>query len=151
MQKSREYYKALVKADRDYKSLTKSFLQAFFFGGLVCLVGQILLTIYENYFDNTTSALLLSMTMITLAALLTAIGIYDEMGQIAKCGLAIPITGFSNACISAAMEYHKEGVVTGVATNALKLAGSVIVLGTAAAIIVATLRYFFGVVLWTLN
>ena len=85
--------------------------------------------------------------MVLLAGLLTAFGIYDNLGQIAKCGLAIPITGFANASVSSAMEYHKEGIILGIGANALKLAGSVIVLGTCSAILVASFRYIFEVLL----
>ncbi|MGM9970242.1 MAG: SpoVA/SpoVAEb family sporulation membrane protein [Anaeroplasma sp.] len=147
MLKSKEYYKKLINVDRNYKDMTISFLKAFFFGGLICLIGQGILGVYNLFFDNTTSSLLLSMTMITVAALLTAFGVYDEIGQLARCGLSIPITGFSNACVSAAMEYHREGIVTGVGSNCLKLAGSVIVLGTTATIIVCSIRYFFEVII----
>ena len=147
MLKSKKYYKNLIKVERNYHDMTISFLKAFLSGGIICIVGQGILSLYSLFMDNKTSSLLLSMTFITIAALLTAFGIYDEIGQIARCGLSIPITGFSNACVSAAMEYHREGIVTGVGSNCLKLAGSVIVLGTTATIIICSIRYFFEVVI----
>ena len=55
--------------------------------------------------------------------------------------------GFANASVCSAMEYHKEGIVLGIGANALKLAGSVIVLGTTCAILVASIRYLFEVIL----
>lgn len=66
------------------------------------------------------------------------------MGQVAKCGLAIPITGFANAAVCSAMEYHKEGIVLGIGANCLKLAGSVLVLGTVAALLVSAVRWIGG-------
>lgn len=147
MQKTREYYKKLVSYDTKYFSMLKKFLQAFFFGGLLCLIGQLILEALYNFFSETDANLYLLIIMITFAGLLSAIGIYDDIGQVAKCGIAIPITGFSNACVSSAMEYKKEGLVLGIGSNCLKLAGSVIVLGSVCAILVNIVRYFFWVIL----
>jgi len=147
MQKSRKYYKSLIKEKSDYKYMLKSFLEAFFFGGIISILGQILFNTYSNLFTEANSRLLLSMTFILISGITTSLGVYDYVGQIAKCGLAIPITGFANACVSSAMEYHKEGITLGVASNCLKLAGSVIVLGTVSAIIVTFIRVIVGMIL----
>ncbi len=147
MQNTTKYYESLVKTQRNYKQMTISFLQAFFFGGLLCLFGQVILTILNLFFSPNESNFYLLIIIISLAAILSAVGIYDDMGQIAKCGLAIPISGFSNACVSAAMEYKKEGLVLGIGSNCLKLAGSVIVLGTCSAIIVSSIRYIIEVLI----
>lgn len=147
MQNSKKYYEKLVSYEKDYKRMLLNFLQAFFFGGLLCLVGQVILDILKNFNKPEDANLYLSIIMIAFAGVLSAIGIYDDLGQIAKCGIAIPITGFSNACVSSAMEYKKEGLVLGIGSNCLKLAGSVIVLGTCSAIIVSTIRYIFEVLL----
>ena len=111
------------------------------------MIGQIILEILEMNVAKNDASLYLSCIMILLAGVLTALGVYDEIGQLAKSGLSIPITGFSNACVSSAMEYHKEGIVLGIGSNCLKLAGSVIVLGTTSAIIISSIRYIFGVLL----
>ena len=147
MQNDRNYYNKLVKTENDYMLNLKKFLQAFFFGGLLCLIGEIILVILKKFVSVDDANLYLLLIMISLSAILSAIGIYDNIGQLAKCGLAIPITGFANACVSAAMEYKKEGLVLGIGSNCLKLAGSVIVLGTVSAIIVSTIRYVFEVLI----
>lgn len=143
---SKEYYKEIIKEKRNYISMLKSFLQSFIFGGLLCLVFNIIYMILRNYIDINNAKLLTSFLLIFITAFLTAFGIYDNIGQIAKCGLAIPISGFSNACISSAMEYKKEGLFLGIASNALKLAGAVIVMGTTSAFIAALIRYLFWVI-----
>ena len=140
MQNTTKYYESLVKTQRNYKQMTISFLQAFFFGGLLCLFGQVILTILNLFFSPNESNFYLLIIIISLAAILSAVGIYDDMGQIAKCGLAIPISGFSNACVSAAMEYKKEGLVLGIGSNCLKLAGSVILYGILSAFILVIVR-----------
>ena len=147
MQNDRNYYNKLVKTENDYMLNLKKFLQAFFFGGLLCLIGEVILVILKKFVSVDDANFYLLLIMISLSAILSAIGIYDNIGQLAKCGLAIPITGFANACVSAAMEYKKEGLVLGIGSNCLKLAGSVIVLGTVSAIIVSTIRYVFEVLI----
>lgn len=149
MEKTRKYYQELITVERDYKAMLKNFLVAFTSGGLLAILGQLFFDLYFKIFHFTKddASLFMTLTMVLLAGILTALGIYDNLGQIAKCGLAIPITGFANASVCSAMEYHKEGIVLGIGANALKLAGSVIVLGTTAAIIVASIRYIFEVLL----
>lgn len=147
MQKEKKYYESLIKSERDYKQMLINFLEAFFFGGILCLIGQIIYVVLLKNFSEADSTFYLLVIAMSFASILSAIGIYDDLGQIAKCGLAIPITGFANACVSSAMEYKKEGLVLGIASNCLKLAGSVIVLGSVSAIVVNTLRYIFEVLL----
>lgn len=149
MEKSRKYYQDLIKTKKDYKLLLKNFLTAFMFGGAVSIIGQLLFDLYFNILNinKQDASTYMTMTVILIAGILTAIGVFDRLGQIGKCGLAIPITGFANAAVASAMEYHKEGIVLGIGANALKLAGSVIVLGTTSAIVVASIRYIFEVLL----
>ena len=139
----------MEKAERDYKVMLKNFLLAFCFGGIVAIIGQLFYDLYYHilHVSEQDSFTFMTLTMVFLAGSLTALGIYDNLGQIAKCGLAIPITGFANAAVCSAMEYHKEGIILGIGANALKLAGSVIVLGTTSALVVASIRYIFEVVL----
>ncbi|MDE7264447.1 MAG: SpoVA/SpoVAEb family sporulation membrane protein [Anaeroplasmataceae bacterium] len=149
MEKSRKYYQELISVEKDYKAMTKNFLIAFASGGGVSILGQLFFDLYYQILNinKQDSFLYMTLTMVFISGALTAIGIYDNLGQVAKCGLAIPITGFANASVCSAMEYHKEGIVLGIGANALKLAGSVIVLGTTCAIIVASIRYLFEVIL----
>ncbi|MDE6947489.1 MAG: SpoVA/SpoVAEb family sporulation membrane protein [Anaeroplasmataceae bacterium] len=149
MEKTRKYYQDLIVAERDYKVMLKNFLLAFCFGGIVAIIGQLFYDLYYHilHVSEQDSFTFMTLTMVFLAGSLTALGIYDNLGQIAKCGLAIPITGFANAAVCSAMEYHKEGIILGIGANALKLAGSVIVLGTTSALVVASIRYIFEVVL----
>ena len=149
MQKQREYHQKIIETKYDYTVMLKNFLSAFIGGGLICILGQLF---YDFYFSvlhqsEVLSGTYMTLSMIFISGILTAIGIYDQLGQIAKCGLAIPITGFANAAVCSAMEYHKEGLILGIGANCLKLAGSVLVLGTTSAVIVATIRYLFEVVI----
>ena len=72
--------------------------------------------------------------------LLTGFGLYDRLGQFAGAGSAVPVTGFGNSVISAAIEHRSEGFVAGVGGNMFKLAGSVILFGVFSAFIVALIK-----------
>ncbi|MCM3539478.1 stage V sporulation protein AC [Priestia endophytica] len=120
-------------------------LKAFIIGGLICTFGQLVQNFYIRYFDftkedagNPTVS-----TLVLIAVLLTAFGVYDRIGQFAGAGSAVPVTGFANSMASAAIEHRSEGIVLGIATNMFKLAGNVIVFGVTAAYIVGLIRYIF--------
>ena len=149
MFKSRKYYQEIIKTKHDYKVMLKNFFEAYFFGGLVSLFGQGLFDFYNKILNqnNELSVTYMTLSVITITAILTSFGIYDNLGQVAKCGLSIPISGFANSAVSSSMEYHKEGIVLGIGANTLKLAGSVIVLGTVSALVVSTIRYIFEVLI----
>jgi stage V sporulation protein AC len=120
-------------------------VKAFLVGGTICLIGQAVTYMYIYFFDfteqsagNPTVA-----TMIFFSMLLTGFGIYDHLGQIGGAGSAVPVTGFGNAVISAAIEHRTEGYVLGVGGNIFKLAGSVIVFGVFSAFVVALIKTIF--------
>ncbi|WP_174613075.1 stage V sporulation protein AC [Virgibacillus ihumii] len=129
--------------DRETKRpLLKNCVKAFFVGGFICFIGQIISTLYIYYFNfteqtvgNPTVATLIFITMF-----LTGFGVYDRIGQFAGAGSAVPVTGFGNAVISAAIEHRTEGFVLGVGGNMFKLAGSVILFGVFAAFVISLIK-----------
>lgn len=92
-------------------------------------------TFTEKNVGNPTVAIL-----IFIAMLLTGFGVYDRIGQFAGAGSAVPVTGFGNAVISAAIEHRTEGFVLGVGGNMFKLAGSVILFGVFSAFVIAVIK-----------
>lgn len=118
-------------------------LRAFLVGGLICTLGQAISLFYTTFFDFTerTASDPTAATLIFLAALLTGLGVYDHLAQWAGAGTAVPVTGFSNAIASAAIEHRSEGFIMGVGGNMFKLAGPVIVYGVVAAFFVGLIRY----------
>ncbi|WP_077300555.1 stage V sporulation protein AC [Virgibacillus pantothenticus] len=117
-------------------------LKAFFVGGFICFIGQLISTFYMYFFHFTeqTAGNPTVATLIFLTMLLTGFGVYDRIGQFAGAGSAVPVTGFGNAVISSAIEHRTEGFVLGVGMNMLKLAGPVIVYGVFAAFVVALIK-----------
>ena len=83
-------------------------------------------------------------TLIFFASLFTALGFFDNWVKFARCGLIIPITGFAHSMTSAAIEYKKEGYVTGLGANMFKLAGTVILYGVVSSYIFGIIRIIIG-------
>ena len=147
MQIDREKYKQYLKVKKDYKKISINTLIAFACGGLVCVFGQLLLYIFRKIdLDSNTSKSLMSITVVIIASLLSAFGIYDKIGQIAKAGSVVPISGFANSLVSASMEYKSEGFLLGLSANVFKLAGSIIVLGVFFGYIVGFLKYLWSLI-----
>ena len=82
-------------------------------------------------------------TLIFIACLLTALGVFDSLVSICRCGLIIPITGFAHSMMSAGIEYKREGPIYGIGSNVFKLAGSVILYGVVSAWFFGLIRYIF--------
>ena len=140
-------YDKLVKKICPKEDKFKNMLIAFISGGIIGLLGQFLSEIYQNTLSisNQNAVSLVIVTLIFIASLLTALGIFDKLVTIFKCGLIIPITGFAHSMTSAALEHKKEGLVTGIGNNIFKLAGTVIMYGVVSAAIFGTIRYLvFG-------
>ena len=108
-------------------------LGAFLMGGAICCLGQLLLTLFQNMgLDEQAAGTAESVALIALGALLTALGVYDDLAAVGRAGTLVPITGFSNAVAAPALEFKTEGLVTGTAVKMFSIAGPVIVFGLAA-------------------
>lgn len=142
MKISQKEYGELVKKYSPPSPKIKDFVLAFLVGGAICTLGQVLFNIYMDFnLGETNARALVSASLIFLAALFTAIGIFDDIAKYAGAGTLVPITGFANAMVSPAIEYKKEGYVMGVGANIFKIAGPVIVYGVIASAI-------YGVIYW---
>lgn len=117
-------------------------IKAFFVGGFICFIGQLISNFYIYNFEFTeqTAGNPTTATLIFITMLLTGFGLYDKIGQFSGAGSAVPVTGFGNAVISSAIEHRTEGFILGVGSNMLKLAGPVIVYGVFSAFIVALIK-----------
>jgi len=136
---NKQDYQQLVKKHETKRPIFKNCIRAFLVGGTICFIGQCISFIYMYFFDFTeqtvgdpTTATLIFITMI-----LTGLGVYDKIAQFSGAGSAVPVTGFGNAVISAAIEHRREGFVQGVGGNMFKLAGSVILFGVFSAFVIA--------------
>lgn len=135
-------YDKLAQKHRPKPKILANCLKAFLVGGLICIIGQALDTLYKQGFGypkDVASSMTVA-TLVIIACLLTGFGIYDTIGQWAGAGIAVPVTGFANSIASAALEHKAEGYVLGVGGNMFKLAGSVIVWGVFSAFVVSLVR-----------
>ncbi|MDC3412733.1 stage V sporulation protein AC [Aquibacillus sp. 3ASR75-11] len=139
---TQQQYQTLQKQNETKRPVLKNCIKAFFVGGFICFVGQLLSTFYIYYFNFTeqTAGNPTVATLIFITMLLTGFGVYDRIAQFAGAGSAVPVTGFGNSVISAAIEHRTEGFVLGVGGNMFKLAGSVILFGVFSAFIVALIK-----------
>jgi stage V sporulation protein AC len=140
-------YKRLTKKYLPKKFNLKNLLLSFLCGGLIGLFGQILITVYSMApnISNSEASSLMMVTLIFLASLFTGFGFFDNLIDLFKAGLIIPITGFAHSTTSSAMEYRREGLTTGIGANIFKLSGSVILYGIVSAYLFGIIRYmFFG-------
>ena len=120
-------------------------LKAFAIGGGICVLGQALKNLYLHLGAGEEPAgLLCSGTLIFLSALLTGLGLYDDLAKHGGAGTLVPITGFANAVAAPAIEFQTEGWVTGLAVRMFTIAGPVIVYGTLAAVA-------YGVIYWVVS
>jgi len=135
-------YQELEKKDEIKRPVFRNCVRAFLIGGLICFIGQIITLFYIFFFNFTeqTAGSPTVATLVFISMLLTGFGLYKRLGQIGGAGSAVPVTGFGNAVISAAIEHRAEGLVLGVGGNIFKLAGSVIVFGVFSAFVVALIK-----------
>lgn len=142
-------YQDFAKKHEPKRPVLKNCLMAFLFGGTICLIGQLISAFYMHFFgfneksagDPTVA------TLIFISVLLTGLGVYDHIAQVAGAGTIIPVTGFANAMASAAIEHRSEGYVLGVGGHMFKLAGSVIVFGVVSAFVIGTIKVIITQVL----
>ncbi|MCM3690186.1 stage V sporulation protein AC [Neobacillus niacini] len=146
MTPQQQKYQQLQQKHELKRPVLKNCIKAFWVGGLICVVGQAISYFYIYFFNFTEQSVgnPTVATMVFLSMLLTGFGVYDRLGQYAGAGSAVPVTGFGNAVISAAIEHRTEGFVLGVGGNMFKLAGSVILFGVFSAFVVALIKTLLG-------
>lgn len=142
---TQETYKKYVDKKSPNSPILKNCFNAFWVGGLICSIGQIIFNICkERQFDVSTSNTIVAIILIGIAAFLTGLNIFNKIGKFAGAGSLIPITGFANSIVSPAMEYKSEGYVMGVGGKMFTVAGPVLVFGISASIIVGIVFMIFN-------
>lgn len=140
-------YESVIENNQDKPQYLLNMFYAFLFGGSISLLGQFFIKLYEVLgMSKESSQTLMIITLIFLSAVLTGFGIYDKIGQKAKCGTIIPITGFANSMTCAAIEGRSEGIIQGIGVNLFKLAGCVIVFGVVSAFVVGGIKYIIWLI-----
>ena len=137
-------YNDYVKKKAPNSPILKDCFNAFWVGGLICSIGQLIFFFCKfKGLDQTSSSTVVSICLIALAVFLSAINVFNRIGKFAGAGSLIPITGFANSIVSPAMEYKSEGYVMGVGAKMFTVAGPVLVYGISASVIVGLIACFF--------
>lgn len=142
---SNEQYSKMVSDASSPSPIFKDMAAAFFVGGGICVLGQLLLTAFKaTELTLETSKSLVSVTLIFIAAVLTGLGVFDNIAKFAGAGTLVPITGFANSIVSPAIEYKTEGQILGLGAKMFTIAGPVLVYGITASAI-------YGLILWAVG
>lgn len=145
MKMTPEEYNKRVKKAGPASPLLKDCVWAFCVGGGICLLGEVLRQTYLAAGAQTdTAGTLTSCTLVALSAITTTLGWYQKLAAHAGAGTLVPITGFANGVVSAAIEFKAEGYVPGTGAKMFTIAGPVIVYGTFAAVIYGVIYSFLG-------
>lgn len=135
-------YGKLVQELAPKSPIKKDCINAFWIGGLICVLGQLAINGYTalglEKQDASTAA---SMSLVVLSALLTGFSLYDNIAKYAGAGTLVPITGFANSIASPAIEFKTEGFILGVGAKMFTIAGPVIVYGVSASVV-------YGIIYW---
>ena len=135
-------YGRLVKEMSPKSPMWRDCVNAFWIGGLICTLGQLIMAGYLKLgLDKEKAGTAMSMTLVALSALLTGLSFYDDIAKRAGAGTLVPITGFANAIASPAVEFKTEGFILGVGAKMFTIAGPVIVYGVSASVV-------YGLIYW---
>ena len=142
---SKKEYQNYHNKNSPNSPIIKNCFNAFWVGGLICSIGQIILNICKSReLSQEISGTIVSIILIGISAFLTGLNIFNKIGKFAGAGSLIPITGFANSIVSPAMEYKSEGYVMGVGGKMFTVAGPVLVFGISTSIIVGIVYLIFN-------
>ena len=137
-------YNEYVKQKSPNSPILKDCFNAFWVGGLICSIGQIILDFCMfKEMDNTMASTVVSISLIAISAILTALNVFNRIGKFAGAGSLVPITGFANSIVSPPIEYKSEGYVMGVGGKMFTVAGPVLVFGISTSVIIGIIAVIF--------
>ena len=134
---TKQEYSDYVNQKSPNSPIFKNCFNAFWVGGLICTIGQIIFDFCKyRGMEETSCSTVVSIVLIGLSAILTGLNIFNKLGKFAGAGSLVPITGFANSIVSPAIEYKSEGYVMGVGGKMFTVAGPVLVFGISASVII---------------
>ncbi|MBO8434515.1 MAG: stage V sporulation protein AC [Tyzzerella sp.] len=141
----KQKYSDMVDSMAPKSPIFSNCIKAFISGGLICILGQFINNMAQNYGLNSDDAsLVTSVVLIFISAVLTGFGLYGKLGKFCGAGTIVPITGFANSMVSPAIEFKKEGMVFGLGAKMFIIAGPVIIYGVLSSIVVGFIYYLLG-------
>ena len=141
---TKQEYSNYVDKKSPNSPIIKNCFNAFWVGGLICSIGQIIMDFCKyKGMDEVASSTVVSITLIAISAILTGLNIFNKIGKFAGAGSLVPITGFANSIVSPAIEYKSEGYVMGVGGKMFTVAGPVLVFGISSSVIIGIIATLF--------
>ena len=141
---TKQEYSDYVDQKSPNSPILKNCFNAFWVGGLICSIGQIIMDFCEYQgMDQTSASTVVSIILIAISAILTGLNVFNKIGKFAGAGSLVPITGFANSIVSPAIEYKSEGYIMGVGGKMFTVAGPVLVFGISASVIIGIIATFF--------
>ena len=138
-------YSNYVNKKSPNSPIGKNIVWAFIVGGIICMIGQFITNFFlDRGLPKDTVSTITSILLILFAIILTALGLYDDIGKRAGAGSVVPITGFANSIASPAIEFKTEGLIMGLGAKMFTVAGPVLVYGISSSIIVGFLYFIFS-------
>ena len=153
MEKSKEQkqieqaYGEKVKEYTPTHNLPKEMLKAFFTGGIICTIGQVIIQTAMSYGMNKEDAgTVCTIVLVLVSVLLTGWNVYPKIAKFGGAGALVPITGFANSVAAPAIEFQKEGQVFGIGCKIFTISGPVILYGIFCSWILGVI-YWIGTIL----
>lgn len=142
---SNQEYNEYVEQVTPTYSTWKNCLNAFWVGGLLCVIGECIFYVFKSYFgmSEEDAASYESILLILFSVLLTGLNVYGHIARLGGAGALVPITGFANSVAAPAIEYQKEGQVFGIGVKIFTIAGPVILYGILTSWVLGFI-YFLG-------
>lgn len=142
MKLSKQEYAQYVNEMSPNSPIWKDLLNAFWIGGAICVIGQLIMNGFGALgLGKDDAGTATSVSLVFLSALFTGLSLYDDLAKYGGAGTLVPITGFANAVVSPAVEFQSEGFILGVAAKMFTIAGPVIVYGVCASVV-------YGLIYW---
>ncbi|HHY59608.1 MAG TPA: stage V sporulation protein AE [Clostridia bacterium] len=104
-----------------------SYLMAFLVGGLICVIGQLIMDLTPT--KITTAHILVG--YVTVGAILSALGLYQPLVDLAGAGATIPVSGFGHALAQGAIEAARSKGLIGALSGGIEATA----LGVATAVV----------------
>lgn len=146
MKMTNEEYRAFAEKHSPRSPMKSNLLHAFLAGGGICCVGQLIKNIFLHFgAGELTASTACSVLLVFIGALLTGLGVYDNIARYAGAGSLVPITGFANSVVAPALEFKTEGLITGTAAKLFVIAGPVLVYGISASVIYGIILVLLGI------
>ena len=145
MEKNKSF-KAVCEMHTQKSNIKKHCIVAFSVGGIMSFCGEILANILLRFgIEERESYLYVTLIFILLASIVTSLGLFDKLAVFAGAGTLVPVTGFSNAVTSCAIDARSEGYVSGVGTKIFTVAGPVILYSSLAGFLYGLVYFIYTI------